>query len=350
MLLKLNEPPPDSGLYVALRAVRQLLAELAEDPVVGAPADVVQRGLRGKTVQPLVPHVQALMELDADARRRLLQAFDEDADFSADLDREDPCAFAFEALEEPLRTAAAGLFLAMYTDVFRGKGFLREGDVPLDPDAFEAAFFGANATLGVCPACTRSPLERSVGRKRKKPYDIEHFFPKSAYPVLAVHPHNLVPTCMPCNQRMHRTIDPLGTGERNAISTTYVPYRRAAQDELVVHFRPVEREAAQRVELDGTCEAARRRIRTLDGIYDVSPRWGAQLDPSHTKVTQQVKLLTMVDPRGLCRASVVNALEKLAELSRGNVTQVQDSLLEAEYCDWLAGRGLRAFLAELGVD
>jgi hypothetical protein len=176
-----------------------------------------------------------------------------------------------------------------------------------------------------------------------KPYDIEHFFPKSAYPVLAVHRHNLVPTCITCNQRMHRTTDPLGDGIRESISTTYVPYRRAAQNELIVRFAPLHQDRYQRVLLRGASDAAERRVQTHDRMYKVSARWSAHLEHVHRRVCGFVARRAS----DLERQAVVDALLERAATMRDDILFTQDALLEAEYCDWLATEGLDTLLTEL---
>jgi hypothetical protein len=343
MLINLNEPGPDAGLRVAEKAVSALLSKLATDPLDDTAAEIIQRGL-GKPVAALVPHVERLKGFDADARTALQKAFVTDVAFSDQLDRDGPYAFAFEGLDDALRDAAGKLLVAMYEVVFRGGGFPLADGAKLDPDAFEKCFFDANKELAVCPACMRQPLEPSLGGGGgAKPYDIEHFFPKSAYPVLAVHHHNLVPTCITCNQRMHRTTDPLGDGMRESISTTYVPYRRAAQAELIVRFEPLHQDPNQRVRLRGASDAAERRIQTHDRMYKVSARWGAYLEYVHTRVCRSV---TRRAP-GLQRQAVVEALRERAETTRDDILFTTDALLEAEYCDWLATEGLDTLLTEL---
>ncbi|MFX8327742.1 hypothetical protein ABTL71_18955, partial [Acinetobacter baumannii] len=49
-----------------------------------------------------------------------------------------------------------------------------------------------------CPYCNRSYIYYISRRKEIKP-QIDHFFPKSKYPFLAMSFYNLIPSCQTCN-------------------------------------------------------------------------------------------------------------------------------------------------------
>lgn len=50
--------------------------------------------------------------------------------------------------------------------------------------------------LSLCPYCNRGFLDNI---KKHRSYQIDHFFPKDKYPILAVSFYNLVPCCYACN-------------------------------------------------------------------------------------------------------------------------------------------------------
>jgi len=63
--------------------------------------------------------------------------------------------------------------------------------------------------LHICPYCYRSYIgvvETEDGSKSITP-DLDHFYPKSRYPFLAVTLSNLVPSCLFCNQRAKNDAD-----------------------------------------------------------------------------------------------------------------------------------------------
>ncbi|MGG6239653.1 hypothetical protein ACQ4N7_13590 [Nodosilinea sp. AN01ver1] len=102
---------------------------------------------------------------------------------------------------------------------------------------FLRAFQKENKTnLTICPACDEAPYSISAGSvyvvldDRKIEADIDHYLPKHLYPHLACHPYNLVPTCLPCNQRKKKTEDPLrtnqaGTSRSRSLADIHKPYR-----------------------------------------------------------------------------------------------------------------------------
>lgn len=66
-----------------------------------------------------------------------------------------------------------------------------------------------SSDLFICPYCSRSyigVIESKKGSKSITP-DLDHFYPKSRYPFLAVTLSNLIPSCLFCNQRAKSNID-----------------------------------------------------------------------------------------------------------------------------------------------
>lgn len=53
--------------------------------------------------------------------------------------------------------------------------------------------------IEVCPYCNRNYIRNL---KEKRTAEIDHFFPKEAYPFLALSFYNLIPSCKTCNQTM----------------------------------------------------------------------------------------------------------------------------------------------------
>ena len=53
-------------------------------------------------------------------------------------------------------------------------------------------------SLNVCPYCNRNYIS-TVNKKRKKRADLDHFYPKSKFPILSLSIYNLIPSCSYCN-------------------------------------------------------------------------------------------------------------------------------------------------------
>lgn len=65
-------------------------------------------------------------------------------------------------------------------------------------DRFSKYDFIKNINKDTCPYCNRSYIYYISRRKEIKP-QIDHFFPKSKYPFLAMSFYNLIPSCQTCN-------------------------------------------------------------------------------------------------------------------------------------------------------
>ncbi len=64
-----------------------------------------------------------------------------------------------------------------------------------------------SSRLTVCPYCNKKDIEPTVGKRTNANPDIDHFYPKSRYPFLAVSLYNLIPSCNYCNQKFKRNRD-----------------------------------------------------------------------------------------------------------------------------------------------
>jgi len=58
--------------------------------------------------------------------------------------------------------------------------------------------FIKNIGLETCPYCNRSSIY-TIGRNKMIKPEIDHFYPKSLYPILAISYFNLIPSCPTCN-------------------------------------------------------------------------------------------------------------------------------------------------------
>ena len=67
-----------------------------------------------------------------------------------------------------------------------------------DTKVFSKHDFIKNIDIDTCPYCNRSYIYYLSKNKEIKP-EIDHFFPKSKYPFLAMSFYNLIPSCQTCN-------------------------------------------------------------------------------------------------------------------------------------------------------
>lgn len=80
---------------------------------------------------------------------------------------------------------------------------------------FDKLQFIKSHDLSVCPYCGRQKIDvASYANKRTSKPPIDHFFPKSKYPFLAVSFRNLIPCCTNCNEFANKgDFDPLEAGK-----------------------------------------------------------------------------------------------------------------------------------------
>jgi 5-methylcytosine-specific restriction endonuclease McrA len=158
------------------------------------------------------------------------------------------------------------------------------------PNQFLAAFARENP-LTVCAICDgHTFIEVSSGDYMA---EIEHYFPRSIYPHLALHPYNLIPICRICNQQ-HRDKDPLEApnekqrelpNERQRkLSEVFLPYRpdsvsRRGALKLEWNVKDAAKDAAKSPAFkilsidEERFRAFYKRVRALSDIYDIPNRW-----------------------------------------------------------------------------
>lgn len=88
----------------------------------------------------------------------------------------------------------------------------------------------------VCPCCDNAFTDSATANEQG--YTLEHYFPKSLYPSICLHPLNLVPMCSGCNARK-KDIDPL--------NPSVTPIIRIAYEEV---FHPVARPVRRHADLN----------------------------------------------------------------------------------------------------
>jgi hypothetical protein len=94
-------------------------------------------------------------------------------------------------------------------------------------------------SLKVCPGCDGKPPSIADGVIHE---DLDHFFPKSKYPFLSIHPLNLTPFCKDCNQTYKKSKDAIldddpTVADVHALTDIYHPYQCPAKDELVLEIQ-----------------------------------------------------------------------------------------------------------------
>lgn len=212
------------------------------------------------------------------AQRDLLRsAFQHDAEYHQSLDDAN-FAFEFFQLDLELQNSVRSLMVFLYENLGDdGYPQVVMGDGrPFSRGDYLILWEERNRLLNVCPACDGKKPDR--GRNKHRLSDLDHFLPKSVYPFLALHPRNLVPICIECNQRIKGEIDPLV--DNGAVSTehTFHPYTSvAAVDNIdVVCQRDVNGVPQVRI-VDPVSHGQTARVGSLHRVFDLNDRWTGRI-------------------------------------------------------------------------
>lgn len=141
-------------------------------------------------------------------------------------------------------------------------------------------------TIRICPICLGH-----IQKDKKKNYvyyEIDHYFPKSIYPIFSVFADNLVPVCKTCNgPSCKHEKDPLeeqhGPG---CLLKIYIPYYREVRGDIRLEFKNDE---VRILPIDKSDQYAEIRIKNLDRIYNLESRWSAELDDSFISISERIR-------------------------------------------------------------
>lgn len=210
-------------------------------------------------------------------------------------------------------------------------GFPGTGTELFSSRLLRARFQKENGAFGrVCPVCIRDVMFVSGEG------DGDHYFPKASYPALALHEHNLIPTCSDCNQRYKgkkEPVDPRDAGE-GELRTVFLPYLRPAQQEVEL---TVEGDRIVMKPGPGADGWTGRRIENMDRLYQLSERWsdmlGCVVDDMKAEARQQYEQ----GKRGKDLLDALRGVMRAAADSTRNRADRRD-MIKGVYCGWLQSR------------
>jgi len=161
---------------------------------------------------------------------------------------------------------------------------------------------------GVCGYCD-GPLGE-LGSKSEA-NDCDHFFPKSQWPHLAIHPANLFSACQGCNSRWKLANTPMGDADASGLNNTYHPMLRPGAPAIVVNA-VVSTASARQVEIKIIDPDFPRRAETLVATLDLESRWTNSVNE---KLDQGVSVLVAkaIRDRGLGHQPTADSVQELIE-------------------------------------
>lgn len=194
--------------------------------------------------------------------------------------------FQFPNLDSATQTAVKDLMILFY-ETLAGAKFPTA--VHGEPDDFTRdllleGFERANPKLKVCPACDG---QKPSKKEAKLLADADHYLPKSLYPFLAVHPGNLVPLCLECNQRIKGDTDPVRDHADAPLANVFLPYLVPAAEHLELDLHRDGGKGFAIEFRDKTAPAA-RRIESLQAIFALDVRWPNRLEEQKAHVVNVI--------------------------------------------------------------
>ncbi len=208
-----------------------------------------------------------------------------------------------EAEAEPWQKSGAQFLRQFYDDLRGGRFpaslFGGRTSSSFGAQEFLRSFLEANNDLCVCPACDESLFIATIRSEVRT--EIDHYFPKSRYPHLACHPHNLVPLCHLCNAWSKGSRDPLATaqGPRRALSEVFLPYREAGLSSRTfahVILSPASRMAQFRELRARSGNVLQDRIAVMAELYDIPQRWTEHADIIGEKLFRRMRQYFIYGP------------------------------------------------------
>lgn len=289
--------------------------------------------------QKLQRSVEALFQLSGTRRRAVAHAVGHDMEF---YQARTGVSFSFATsdLSRQERAIVHDFFLYFYDVAFgRTVGPSLNGHVcRATRGELSQDYYRLNPALNhTCPVCLHHMSNAA------KETELDHYFPKSRYPVLAVHPWNLMYICKDCNKTYKKSKDPLSRG-RGMLDTAFRPYRDTVREHVVLNFQWAPKIEEDRVKLSpaADCMGEKDKVDAFSALFQLEERWSADLAGLFECLRQ------FYMDQNLDKAALYQALERQYRKFR----QLADSnfpyeFLTAEYTAWLCEEQLDAFFENL---
>src|SRR5262245_47159481 len=181
----------------------------------------IQRGANRTQFGQDVDNLRDLAENDRPGARTCANVIRHDAKFAKKWGS-NGFSMRFPSLPENWRKAVKDVCVPFYDLWLSKEGFAKE-PFGLTVDSINRQYVlraFRPQSRGVCGYCD-GPLG-DVGSYLEA-NDCDHFFPKSDWPYLAIHPNNLFAACHPCNGTWKHEKSPIGIGDVHGFHETYHP-------------------------------------------------------------------------------------------------------------------------------
>lgn len=209
-----------------------------------------------------------------------------------------------------------------------------KGGLPEHKDSFSVSMLqkeyeyinGENGR--VCPICVKENLF-SMGEG-----EVDHYFPRKKYPVLALHPYNLLPICRDCNgPRKKYTKNPVDTSDLGPgeLCTVFLPYLRSGRNEIEFC---VSEDASRDIVMKpgpGGDQYTEKRIANMERLYDLGKRWSKIFSYIYEDINEELNH-SGVKAKG--REEGLAILRRIME-ANAHSTKDRKDFIKGVYCSWL---------------
>jgi hypothetical protein len=241
-----------------------------------------------------------LAQLPIAQKQAILPAYDADTDLETAFERGQFAYFSIPDDNKPALKFVKSIMLSFYSSVLSKRvdaDVLNEAEDLTRQTVLQAFIVEQqDISMMVCPGCDGAPPEQEADGTIRE--DVDHFFPKSLYPFLTIHPLNLTPYCKHCNQDYKSSKDPLKTRKgvpTITLSDIFHPYihsvRSADRSSEVQVVIQRDRATVPRVRIKASSSDPHHisRWNSLDHLLSLQTRWDGALAAKYT--TKSIKQL-----------------------------------------------------------
>ncbi len=205
-------------------------------------------------------------------------------------------------------------------------------------------FKGENRKIRrICPVCLNTVSNGETDE------DVEHYFPKSKYPCLCLHPYNLYFCCSACNSRFKGTKSPLKGKQRN-IGSIFLPYLDTVKEQVQLEFENPEDKDSEVVKLfpaeNGASDTG-EKIKEFDRLFSLEERWSGQLEEYYMSLYSWYQEKMQEKDEGMSLEQLEECLKADIKENRNKQKIMPERYLEGEYMKWILEKQLKAFYTEL---
>lgn len=275
--------------------------------------------------------------------------------------------FRFPNLPKPVHEIGVKLLGMFYTKLFGEIGFTwlygQSKNYCLNRSSFEASYRRANQhnDMVLCPACLEE-LDAPMGaglynqdfpHNARSLVERDHFFPKSIYSPLVLHPSNLVLIHAHCNQKKKAAKNPIIKDDKDQLllSDSYTPYhtsvlKNGIADDIELRFKSAGQQdnifpnLYTQVRIGSNAD---KRVKNFDRLYDLALFWSSQLQIYVQKIIGEVieHYNTSIAGKTHKPAPTVRQLDSILHnlyintYSRGRLTRPY-AYVQQHYIKWLS--------------